>query len=112
MRRSAVENTLPWASVLSDVECAVEEEVERVQVGELEALHRAGDHAVKVRRHALHRELPRQERVPVGPERDDAHVRRVPLVARAGVREIEQAHLHESSSTVGATTVLSMSAGQ
>ena len=52
------------------------------------------------------------ERIPLGSERDDADVGGVALVARARVRDVHQADLHERISTFVWTTVLSTRAGQ
>ena len=63
--------------------------------------------------YALARHVPLQQLVPLGPERDHAHVGGVALVARAGVCNVEQANSHAStSSTLVDTTLLSIRAGQ
>ena len=95
------------------VERAVQQEVERVEIRKLEPLDVAGDDAAKMLAHAIERDdtaasTGYHSRL----ERDDADVRRVALVARARVRDVEEADLHESTSTCVCTTVLSMSAGQ
>jgi hypothetical protein len=52
--------------------------------------HVAGDHAAEVLGDALARDVPVEHLVPLGAERDQAHVGRVALVARARVRDVEQ----------------------
>src|SRR3954447_3525428 len=58
------------------------------------------------------REKPLDDLVPSGLECDHAHVSGVALVARSRVRDVHQAHFHESTSTCVWTTDLSTNAGQ
>ncbi len=90
----------------------MQQEVERAQIGQLEPLHVAGDHAGEVAADAIERELLGDEVVPLRPERDHPHVGGVALVAGSGMRDVHQAHLHASTSTLVCTTVLSTRAGQ
>ena len=94
------------------VERAVQKEVQRIQIGKLEALDAAGDESGEMLRDALASKVSLEDRVPARLERDDAHVGGVALVARPGVRDVEEPHFHESTSTFVRTTCLSMSAGQ
>src|SRR5690606_3269962 len=97
-------------------ERAVQQEVERVEVRQLETLDVALHHRPEVRLHALRGELLAQQRVMLGFVCDDAHIGGVTLVAGAGVRQVDQldaAHTSFTSTTRwGSTASLRRSAGQ
>src|SRR5207249_2418939 len=105
------------------VERAVQQEVERVQVWQLVALHVPRDHPLEVPRHLGGSHLLHQERIILRLEGDQPHVRRITLVSRPRVRQLDEEHLafpaasvrplHTSTtSTHGSTTLLSTNAGQ
>ena len=96
----------------SAVERAVQKEIERVQVRQFKAFDRARDHSAEVLRHVLHCQLTDEHWIPFRPQRDDADVCRVALIARARVSESQELDFHAMISTAGLTTVLSISAGQ
>src|SRR5215475_10520521 len=62
--------------------------------------------------HGVKREILLEDRIPLRFQRDDTDVRRIALVARARVRDVQQLDVHVSTSTVVSTTDLSTSAGQ
>src|SRR5262249_12042096 len=94
-------------------ECAVQEEIQRPQIGQLEALDRPLDLLAEVRGDALGREMRSQHTEPRPLERDHADVRGVPLAAGARRRGAEEADPHAASTrTAGVTSRLSMRAGQ
>src|SRR5262249_24389226 len=74
-----------------------QQEIERVEVRQLEALHAAGDDAAEMLRDARGRQLAHEYRVPPRLAGDDADVGGVALVAAAGMRDIHQAPPHEGA---------------
>src|SRR5215207_9539865 len=72
----------------------VQEEVERAEVGQLEALDAAMHDPAEVLLDALGRDLAYEHRVELFAQRDEADVGRVALVARARVRELQQFDSH------------------
>src|SRR5256884_3757958 len=98
----------------------MQQEVQSIQIRQLEALHRAWDHALKMPRNTCRRHLFRQDRVELRFTRDEADICRIALVARSRVGDVQQAHgsrprslLHASRiSTDGSTICLSINAGQ
>ena len=78
----------------ASIERAVQQEVQRVEVRQLEALDLARDHALKMPCHARRRHLLDEQRVILGLERNQADVGRVTLVARAGVGQLYEFAFH------------------
>ena len=110
-RSSAVENTLPCASVLSESvpppsSAPCSRKLSAPRFGSSKRSTSPVMSPSKCSRDALAREISLEHRVPLGFERDQADVGRVALVARAGVRDVEKSHLHESTSTFVRTTGL------
>src|SRR6185437_15892969 len=91
---------------------AMQEKVESFQIRQLVALDRPVDHAFEMRRDRGQRDELAQHVVPLRPERDQPNVGRIALVARACVRDVEEANLRHRTSTFVRTTDLSTSAGQ
>src|SRR5439155_14956308 len=71
----------------------MEEEVESVEVGKLEALHGPGDHALEVARHAGRGHVLDEVRVVLGFPRNQPHVGGVALVTGSGMSEVDQQDL-------------------
>src|ERR1051326_2159286 len=95
------------------VQRAVKQEVERVKIGQLEALDRPLDHASKMPRDPRRRHLLHEQRIVLGLIGDQSDVGGVALVPGARMREIDEPLFHTSStSTAGRTMALSSSAGQ
>ena len=67
----------------------MQQEVERVQIGQLEPVD-AVHHALEMAGDTRHRHLAHEERIVLGVEGDEADVRGVALVARAGVRQVAE----------------------
>src|SRR5215213_5939918 len=74
----------------------VQEEVERAEVRQLEALDAAFDHPAEMLLDAPGRDLAREHRVELFAQRDEPDVGRVALVARARVREFHKFDSHGS----------------
>jgi hypothetical protein len=90
----------------------MEEKVERVEIWKLVTLDISFNHSLEMIRDSLASHELVQHLVPLGLERDHTHVRSVTFVARAGVSDVEKADFHWMMSTLGFTTLLSISAGQ
>ena len=67
----------------------MQQEVERAEVGKLEALHPA-HHALEVARHPGRRDFANENLIELGSKRDEADVRRIALVTRPGVRQMAE----------------------
>ena len=67
------------------IERAVQQEVQRVEVRQLEALDFAGDHALKMPCHACRCHLLDEQRVILGLERNQADVGRVAFITRSSM---------------------------
>src|SRR5258707_5948624 len=94
------------------VERAVQQEVERIEIGEFVTVDIAFDHAAKVFCNPVARHELLQYLVPSRLQRDHTDVGGVTFVARACVRNVDEAHFHWMRSTLVFTTDLSTSAGQ
>jgi len=102
----------PGSLLPTAVERAVQQEVERGKVGDLVSLDLPGDHGREVGGDRLARDIAIQNLVPLRSQSAHAYVCRVSFVARAGMCDVDQSHLHQVISTFGCTTLRSMSAGQ
>src|SRR5437870_545353 len=90
----------------------MQEKVERCEVRQLESLDVTSNHPSKMFADPIARQFSCQEWIPFGLQGDDADVRRIALVARARVRDVHKTQAHQTISTFGWMTRLSMSAGQ
>jgi hypothetical protein len=90
----------------------MKQEVQRIEIGQLEALDATIDDAGEVRGDAIEGERFRDERIPLRTKRDDADVGGIALVSRSRMRDVDEADLHARISTLVRTTLLSTSAGQ
>jgi hypothetical protein len=73
----------------ASVERAVEQKVERAQIGELESLDVTANYAVEMLFHTLACDLAFQKREPLGAKSDHSNVCCVTLVAGSRVRNVE-----------------------
>src|SRR5262245_32273540 len=78
-------------------ERVVEQEVQGAEVGKLEALDAAVADLLEVALDGLGRHPLDEDGVELGAEGDEAHVRRVPLVARPRVRKSRELNFHSSA---------------
>src|SRR5579872_1094181 len=89
----------------------MQQKIQRAQVGQLEPLDFSQTDSLEMFLHALRRNVFHQDRIILRLARDDADVRRIALVSRARVRQLDQFSFRHSV-TSGATSVLGISAGQ
>src|SRR5688500_5782598 len=83
----------------------VQQEVERAEVGQLEALDAALDQHAEMLFDALGRHLAREQRVYLLAQSDEPDVGRVALVARARVRQLQKFDSHKVDKTAAASDV-------
>ena len=70
------------------VERAVQQEVQRLEIGQLEALDRTFDHALKMTRHAGCRHLLHEQRIVFGVLRNQSNVSSIALIAGSRVGKL------------------------
>ena len=104
IRSSAVEKTLPCASVLSESvpppsSAPCSRKFSALRFGSSKRSTSPSIDAAEMRGDALERELSREQRIPLRTQRDHADVGGVALVARARVRDVDEADLHATIST-------------
>src|SRR5688572_29206135 len=78
------------------VERAVQQKIQRIEVRQLVAFHRARDQIAKMLLDALARQLPGHQRIPLRLHRNDTNVRGVALVPRSGVRDVHESYAHQA----------------
>ncbi len=89
----------------------MQQEIQRAEIRQLEALHLAQANSREMFLDALGRHFPHQDRIIFGLARDDADVGRIAFVAGAGVRQFDQFSFGHTV-TSGVTSLFGISAGQ
>ena len=94
------------------IEGAVQQKVERLEIRKLVSFDVPADHASEVLSDAIASDILLEKGIPLGLECDDTDIRRVTLVSRSGVRDVDQLDPCHATSTFVCTTRWSMRAGQ